>query len=342
MSNVGQRTSGTDCGPCEEGCEIVTDDFSTDTDANWTDVDGTGTVSSGERSTSSSTFLSVHNTAGTTGHGKVTVRGKVSVSGGKFRLNGSWVDDDNYLYAEATVSGGSSTVKLWKRESGTDTQLGSTSYTFSLSTDTYCTLELCWDGENATAALNNVARAGDSYTGTGNKAGIGATLSSGTATFDDFTFSKHSIDDAECDECSPGGCSACSDFVHTITVEIDGLVDGSCTCSDDNGHTYVVRIEGDGSCSNRINTGRSPCGFGANSAVEAGVISVSGTTYLTVDYITRNAAGGKTTTYRTSIGSTPAACEDADDDTTLPFVATTDSSPFQCNSNSATVTASIN
>lgn len=203
------------CPCCDGNCTIFTDDFSTDrTGSDYTTVSGTWSVGSGVLTTGSAGALIVENTAGTTGHGRAKVSGKTSASGGSFRLIGSYVDSDNYLFLEVTINGVSSTAKLWKRETGSNTQLGTT-YDFTGSTGTYYDITLCWNGTKALANITDIgvalARFGwaQSYTGTGNQAGLGASPNGGTTTFDNFSFNKHFDDDESCPHCGPL-CALCT------------------------------------------------------------------------------------------------------------------------------------
>lgn len=195
------KTSGPYC-PCEI-CTIFSDDFATDrTGTDYTILSGTPTVSSGVLTTTSTGFLIVENTAGTTGHGRVVVTGKSSASGGDFSVYGSYVDANNNVRAELTINGASSTLKLWQLASGSPTQIGTT-YTFTGATNTNYTVEICWNGSSASAMLNNINGSviSGAFTGTGNKAALGANPNGGTVTFDNLSFGKHHDDNASCTLC---------------------------------------------------------------------------------------------------------------------------------------------
>ena len=248
------KTMGPAC-PCEEEptCTIFTDDFATDRlGTDYTTGAGTFTNSSGTTTTTSANALIVENTAGTTGHGRVTITGQSSASGGVIKVIGSYVDSSNYLFGELTINGASSTWKLWKKVSGSDTQLGPT-VTFTASTATNYTICISWDGTYAIgvatiSAVNKLIRA--AYTATGNKAGFGTGANSGTITFDDFTFAKNKIDDSTCATC--GGTTNCGSipyydggFEFNLTgMEIDGGATAAACCAGFNG-LYIIPFQQD-------------------------------------------------------------------------------------------------
>lgn len=238
------------CGCCQT-CTIFSDDFSTDNLAtDYTTVSGTFSVGSGVCTTTSAGALIVADAAGATGHGHATIKGKVDTSGGSFRLIGSYVDSNNYLYCELVIDGASSTFKLWKRVSGSDTQLDTT-YTFTGSTGTYYTLDLCWNGTIANASLDTSTSIQNYiYAGSGNIAGFGASPNGGTATFDDLVFYKEYIDDATCISCSPA-CIACSDYSglpSQVQVDVTNLSDSTCGACDTLNGTYVCDYIGVSKC----------------------------------------------------------------------------------------------
>lgn len=229
---------------CCATCAIFTDDFATDrTGTDYTIVSGTPTVSSGVLTTGSTGFLIVENTAGTTGHGRVTITGKADTSGGTFRVIGSYVDSSNYLFGELTINGASSTWKLWKRVSGSDTQLGITT-TFTASTSTNYTICVSWDGTYAVgiATIGSAIKlTRDAFTGSGNKAGFGASPNGGTVTFDDFTFAKAKIDDAACVTCGGNVCGSSLAYDGGFEFNISGW--GGCCAGFDG--LYIIPYQVD-------------------------------------------------------------------------------------------------
>lgn len=232
-------------------CTIFSDDFSTDrTGTDYTVVVSSWTVTGGKLTTGSSGALIVENTAGTTGHGRASIVGQVSTSTASFRLVGSYVDASNYVFCEVTINGASSTFKLWKRVSGSDTQLGST-YTFTGATATNYTLEICWNGTIASASIDSANSKSGLYSGSGNQAGVGASAAGGTVTLDTFTFDKNIADDGSCTACQVISCITCNGFsgiASRLQVDVNSLSDGTCGACDTLNGTYVVDYVGVSSC----------------------------------------------------------------------------------------------
>lgn len=229
------------CRPCRTPCSVISDAFSTDTSADWTEVDGALTIGSGVLTTTSATALFIHNTAGTTGHGRVSVRAKAGANSNAVRLIGSYVNADNYLFCELSFNSfGLASFKLFSRIAGSNTQIGSTYSAGTPGATNFHALELCWNGTEARGALNGTARVVGIYNGVGIKAGVGAVLASGTATFDDFEFDVHKTDNDECQKCE-SLCVLCENGgADTITLVIDGVVDDDCADCDVFNGTFVL------------------------------------------------------------------------------------------------------
>jgi hypothetical protein len=228
--------------PVGVNCTIFTDSFATDrTGTDYTTVSGSFTVSSNVMTTTSAGALIVENSSGSTGHGRVSVSGKVDTTGGSLRVIGSYTDSSNYLFGEMTINGGSSTLKLWKKVSGSDTQLGSTS-TFSGSTATFYSVDLCWDGTTATTTINAGANfSTGAYTGTSNQAGLGASPNGGTVTFDDFLFEKHHSDDSACARCGCTSCGQCSgETPSQIQCVTTGVANTTCIDCGNFNATWII------------------------------------------------------------------------------------------------------
>lgn len=232
--------------PCPDCCGCTAfweDDFSTDQlSTDYTTVSGTWAVGSGVLTTTSSGALIVADATSLSGHGRVSADGKLS-SAGTYRLIGSYTNSSNYLFVEITINGASSTLKLWQKVAGADTQLGGTC-TFTGATNTFYTTVLCWNGATAVATLTNGSTvncaATGSYSGTGSIAGVGATPG-GTATFDNLTFYPSPSDDSSCPHCGVSTCSTrCTPLPAEVTITLSGIVNGNCTTCDDYNATYVV------------------------------------------------------------------------------------------------------
>jgi hypothetical protein len=231
------------CGP---DCTIFTDNFAADNLAtNYTTVAGSFSVSGGILTTTSAGALLIANTAGTTGHGRVQCDCKLSNSNTKIRVVGAYVDSSNYLFLELHINGNSSTLKLWKKVAGADTELDT--HTFSGLTNLFYPLRLCWDGTNAwgfSPFIQTDALTG-AYTGTGNKAGVGASPGAGTASFDNLDFSNLQVDNADCEDCSGDdtlSCTICENNVmpEFVKLVVAGVADNTCTNCDQLNGSYIT------------------------------------------------------------------------------------------------------
>lgn len=236
----------TDGNCCCFDCLIYSDDFSADNiGTHLDDVSGTWTVGSGVLSTSSSAALIVTVAESDTGNGYVSVNAQASNTGTKLRVVGAYVDVDNYIFGELTLNGASSQLKLFQRTGGVNSQLGSTK-TVDASTATYYPLVLCWNGDEAAVTFDIENTGGATVvadcSATGPIAGLEITLTSGSATFDDFNFFYHFTDDDACPECGDPvqNCndsatypSVCEDAIvpDALRVTFQASVDGGATCA---------------------------------------------------------------------------------------------------------------
>lgn len=226
---------------CCCGCPTPANhDFSTDVSAEYDEPVGDLTFSSGEGSSTDAAGLWVLLATLGSGRGYLSGRAKLSASGSgmKFRIV-AYIDDDNYLYAELTINGASSTLKIWKVVSGgAPVQVGST-HTFTGSINTYYTITLCWDGVQATASRDGTDRTSGSYTGEPELGGFGWDISSGTITWTSFSFSGIRKDNDECPVCRH--CGFCSDQSQTMTLVIEGVTNGTCSsCAGSFDGTWVM------------------------------------------------------------------------------------------------------
>ncbi len=239
---------GPEC-PCEgDACTIFTDDFTTDQLATAYDTrSGSFSVSGGELSTSTATgALLVANTAGTSGVGRVTVNVKTTSLSNVVRLIGAYVDDSNYLFAELTYGGFFSTLKLYKRVAGVNTQLGY-DCPVSAATNTYLTMSLCWTGLTATARAGSGGTSNNTYglySGTGNKVGVGADVASGSVTFDELAFTNDFENDNTCEGCV-NTCGSCNNdsnsMMDHVVLVLSNIRNGTDASTALNG-TYILDI----------------------------------------------------------------------------------------------------
>lgn len=208
---------------CPECCCLIYQDYFRGVRADYHDHSGTWDRDFGlERLYTSDTgaLLQLTGAEAITGRGNVSVTVSLDTAGGSARLIGSFADTDNYLYAELTINGASSTFKLFKRVGGGDTQLGST-YAFTGAVDTDYHLRLCWDQTYATAILGSTTKViHAAYTGTGRFVAMGASPNGGTAYFGDFVFRKSSqdADGADCPTCGTVGNCCNDDAAANLTV----------------------------------------------------------------------------------------------------------------------------
>lgn len=335
---------------CCPGCTIFSDDFSTDrTGTDYTVVSGSWSVSGGVLTTSSAGApLIVSNTSGTHGKGRVIVSGKVDTSTARFRAIGAYTDSNNYLYADLTINGASSSLSLYQYVSGSLTNLA-TSSVFTTSTDALYTVELCWTGSHAYAITSAATSKAISAASTlaGNKAGIGASPAGGTATFEWFKFLEHKSAVSSCNSCGSGeddgpvGTRTCGECLGdigpaTMDVELSGTTDG--------GPCAV------GNCTNRdglyIATASANCEWlFSSTACTCCVTSVKVTItfdatdyWLTVTVTDYALSGGGFATFKSNLGSSKPDCFGFSA-ANVPFVSQA-STTFICNFAGATVLVS--
>jgi len=355
---------------CCSSCTIFTDDFSTNRlSTDYTTVSGTGAVLFGTLRTTSTNYVVVENTSGTTGHGRVTARAKASTSGSSFGVVGSYVASNNNVFCEITLGGASSTFKLWRRF-GTDTQLGST-YTFTAATNTDYTVELCWRGGSVTASIigdaSSVITA--KVSASGNKAGMKAiSASGGTITFSSFTYSKEHIDDNSCQTCGDAAgyitCDGCQNDTGPkdgFDVLVAGVTNSTCTnctsifnalhvCS-----YYVSELPGSmqPACSWSYpagSIGATCCDAGNTSSLAFYVYLYQdgGTLDYYLDVVMAHCTGGaipgftgqRTATFRYNFGATKPDCRDISG-LVVPFLSQSGTST-PCDFSGATVTVTSN
>lgn len=244
------------------GCTAFTDDYSTDQLATaYNTRSGSWSVGSGVLTTTSSGAL-LRCESEVNGRGRVTVTAKLSTASGSWRLIGSYADDDNYLFVEFAYTGvgNNYTIKLYDRTAGANTQMGRT-LTGATAAGNNVQLFLCWDGDHL--AMGGPSTSGTEiilgeYSGVGTKAGVGASPGA-TATFDNFTLSRHKADNSTCFSCQP--CTTCTEGtqVAQVMVEFSGVANGTCgTCNDFNTTAFILDLENSAGCRYAISAGV-PC-----------------------------------------------------------------------------------
>lgn len=190
---------------CCDTCTIVSDDFATDTSANYSQRSGTWTWGSGTVSTTSASALLRHETAVTAGLTGVysSVKITCATTSDLGRLVISYTDDSNYWFAEVQPGTNHGWLKLYQRSGGTDTLKGSTKVS-GLQANEQITLTLCYASGKVRAYIAS-ATAGVEVAATitiaSTKCGLGTGAGSSSVTFDDFSFAKHDVDNTACEAC---------------------------------------------------------------------------------------------------------------------------------------------
>jgi hypothetical protein len=157
------------------------------------------------------------------------------------------LDASNYHFAEIQAGASNGTLKLFKREGGANTQLGSTVTLTGFNAGESATLTVCWSWAGGYLQAN-VSIAGGTFTAGeltaghgGQYSGLGISGASGTATFDNFELRNltelcgECVDLVECDACEdPNSLPA------IVKLVVVGLADGTCSnCPTLNG-TYIL------------------------------------------------------------------------------------------------------
>lgn len=150
--------------PCCESCEIAI--------SGWNQVAGTWTASSGSVSTedSNSLVVTTNEHSGSTHYIEALVQG--DEDGDVVRLIVTYEDADNYLFGEIEFGDDCGYVRLYKRVSGTNTQLGVDVPSVNLQPGETHEVHLCYDGELLTiVVIDNVAYS-QAVTETGTRVGV--------------------------------------------------------------------------------------------------------------------------------------------------------------------------
>lgn len=228
--------------PCSNCCicSFLNDPFTTNTIANYTQVSGSWSISSGRLRTSSSTALIVCNADGPDTAGGVYAR-IFGVVGDVHRVVANYVDANNYLWVEIDrVSSSLVTLSLYDRTSGTDTLIDSISRSAGYSGTFETPVRVCW-GEGFASVMwsssaNEYARGAYTAKTGGLKSGLGVdTLVGSEMSFDDWQMfvPQNNADGSPistCQECRT--CSPCSDIEPLeIQAVISGVLAGTGTAA---------------------------------------------------------------------------------------------------------------
>jgi len=245
---------------CCATCTIFTDDFATDrTGTDYSIRSGSWSVSGGLLSCTSASGLLRCETAVTAGLNGVYAFANCTcqTTSDIARLIIAYVDDNNYWFAEVQPGASNGTLKLFQRSGGTNTQQGSTETINGFQATEQVSLSLCYAAGvvRAYALASGPQNAGVHVSATitiaSTKCGLGTGSGSSSVSFDDFTFSKHDIDDPACPYCNLP-CNPCNDtfptelevtlptnlFTGTADEFFDCVTDDCCTAL--NGQTFVL------------------------------------------------------------------------------------------------------
>jgi hypothetical protein len=264
------------CFCCTLACDIIRDNFTVDSIADYDQRVGTWTVTGGQITTASSPAMIIHNTTLRDDIGQVGTNIFNMANGEIAGVVGAYVDDDNYLLAELEcVDSVASTwtVRLIEVVATVPTTIQENDV--SLNSLTSHGIQLCWNGHHASVFLDAAASLHifAECTLVGNKAGLAVTSSGGTLEFDPF-FTQDSRDNvttcARCDR----HCTACAVDTSGLQVQVDILDIGAGTCGDcstiNGTHICDLEVEGGGTV---------PCRYRASSST-----TVGGCTPITITY----------------------------------------------------------
>jgi hypothetical protein len=197
------------CTCCGPSCTIKEDDFTRSDGAiggDWTAA--SWTISSNAATTSTDNASAISATTALDSEGVITATFTGDDFSDEFELLISWEDASDYLFARFTLAasaGACGSIKLYKREGGTNTQLGSTRTVDDFEPDVAHTVGICRDGSRLTAFresgtdYTSVADDGIPGTITGVQAGFASGSIAAAITVDDFLWSRYS---AECRDCA--------------------------------------------------------------------------------------------------------------------------------------------
>jgi hypothetical protein len=198
------------------GCDYAKDEFTranTSTlGSTWNERSGSWNIASNKATTSSTNALAIHNTPADPSLPMVveaTVKG--ATTNDLLRLIIGYLDDNNYLFAEAKINTGTSALRLWKRSGGVNMALAAASGSTTTQALNAWTFRLCYRngmfsmGGDITGQTVSAIAPG-SYGGIATGGTVGSLI-----TFDDFRISGGKSENAlRCPVCG-GGCSCCTD-----------------------------------------------------------------------------------------------------------------------------------
>lgn len=232
-------------------CRIVNNAFGSDNLAtDFTVVSGTWAITGGVLRASSGAAVVLNVATLTDGTGQESGTFLINTDGLKAIIYGAYNDSSNHIFAEIERTGAtSSTAKLWKRVSGTNTQLGPTIPVFG-DVASARTFSLCWDGSYAYfhdgSNTNRLILAACTLTGT--SSGLGAEASGGQVDFDSLQVKNNHTNSTGCSSCTPCWLTdeslACLNGTQGTQVQVDltGMANGACSDCTNMNTTYICDL----------------------------------------------------------------------------------------------------
>lgn len=248
--NFGSRRPCPGCcdpGCCDpERCFYFQDDFdrgdSGDLGSDWSEEAGAWSIASNQLATDSSNAVAIAQTAGSIPY---VVQCRITgLSGDELRVIACYQDTDNYVFAQLTYGATISTLYLYSRSGGVDTELASGAFTHA--SGAALDIKICVKSgvvqvdSKTSAWVRRFTEYTTTATGT---AGCGTGSTSNTASFGSFSIQKHSETLTGCPDCKRP-CTACVDAVTPDAFQaiISGVTQGAgqdADCPNMNG-TWVL------------------------------------------------------------------------------------------------------
>ncbi|WP_425618025.1 hypothetical protein NA78x_001718 [Anatilimnocola sp. NA78] len=215
------------CPQCKAAtsCTLHTDNFnrsdSTDVGCAWEEIAEDWSIDTNELTVAAADALLLNRTPHPNNDAHVQHTFKFrAASGAKPLAFFDWTDDDNFLYVlfEPGSHGDCGLVSFWRRDGGSDEQLGTSSIIAGMSVDDQHTVTVCWKGEllKVTVAVGGEENEynggshsvhGVEQVSTEPLTGLGTLDSAGQVWFDDCTLSRiRDEDNTGCPDCEAGNC----------------------------------------------------------------------------------------------------------------------------------------
>jgi hypothetical protein len=200
---------------CCPGCEIFRDDLLANDIGNYNQRSGSWQINApgyAQRLTTTDDGALIRGeVASPTPRGRVQATVEFDTPGQSAGIIGSYVDEDNLVYLDLFYNGSASTIKLWQRVAGVETQLGPT-FTTTLPAERQ--VYLCWNGSQVQAYVPStfygfwpLAGFTEAYAGVGRKFGLRAFANGGRVRFKaPLIFSRHPDDNGQCAGCVQSCC----------------------------------------------------------------------------------------------------------------------------------------